>query len=193
MQASGSPKGASPPVGLPGGTPAGSASRPPPRIRREWVGGIIGLVVLVAALVVLAYLFWPEPPVSPHTEIPLASALGMSNVENSTLGAHHWYNTSVFSIASPLASLTLAKLPTQLRNGTDPIRPAWTILVYAQGDAQPVGTYSVSEAACTAGGTTTLVVGDVYSLDAGTANVTNDSWTFGPVGFFGGTVNLPLS
>ena len=193
MQTSGSPKGAGPPTGLPSGTPVEPASGPPPRIRREWVGGILGLVVLVAALVLLAYLFWPEPPVSPHTQIPLASALEMSNVENRTVGAYHWYNTSVLSIASPLASLTLGKPPTQLRSGTHPIRPAWTILVFAQGDAQPVGTYSVSEAAWTAGGTTTLAVGDAYSLDAGTPNVTNDSWIFGPVGFFGGTVNLPLS
>jgi hypothetical protein len=147
----------------------------------------IGLLVLLA---VYAYLSWPTPRTSGNPgQLPLSAVLALSNLRNTRVGPHDWYNTTVLGLGT---SLELGRLTFTVRNasGGGPLNLPWMISAVVPGSANPSATYSIPGAVWTSGATMALTAGDVFSVDVGTAPVAGYSLVIGAEGNFGGTINL---
>lgn len=161
---------------------------------RKW-GGTIGIVVgLVVLLTLYSFFFWPMSNVTGTCPCPtpISSVLSLSNLGSTTVGPHHWYNSSVLGLKVPF-KLSLLSFLFRNATGVGPVYLPWVISVSMAGSSGPSATFNISDAAWTSGSTLSLAIGDTLSVDVGLATVTGYSMVIFASGNFGGTINLTLS
>jgi len=178
-----------------GDAPATALGHPAPggtnHTVRRWTAAILvaGLLALAGGIVILttpgSHVSGPFPPLP----VPLASVLSVGESQNSTLGSHHWYNTTVLGLSAKIP-LDLVGFLVQNSTGVGPFYFPWVISLLHAGSESPLATYNVTNAVWTSGGTLSLEVGEILSVDVGSAEVGGYSLVIGAGGDFAGTVSL---